>query len=383
MRRGWGEQDDEAVVRRVLAGERQAFVLLLRRHQESTLRLCRRILGSNAAAEDTAQEAALQAFLNLGRLREPFQFAAWLHSIAANLAYGALRRHRPTSLDPLVELASLVDASPKPEEVQAARELHDTILAAINSLSNVNREAVIGYYLEGQSYAELAELLDVPVSTVKGRLHKGRRQLEPALAPVAQEIFGAKPKETRVNDQKIEIQVDEVIRIASGDVGWREFTEVARTVTTPDDPDTRESPPVQAVLIMREMRGPRVLPIYVGMNEAFSIWLSTTGGRSMRPLTHDLMHQIFDATDLRVRDVTVSRLAEKTFYAEISLSQGEKTYAVDSRPSDAIALAVRLNASIFAARPVFDEAALASKQAWPDWHREQFGTDLQGERTEP
>ena len=362
----------------MLAGDRQAFVLLLARHHASTIRLCRRILDSEAAAEDVAQEAALQAFLNLGRLREPRHFAAWLHPIAANLAYGALRRRTPRSLDPLVEDASLVDASPKPEEVQAARELHDTVLTALKELSDVNREAVIGYYLEGLSYAELAELLDVPISTVKGRLYKGRRQLEPTLAPVAREMFGKdlKRKEHRMDVQDtVEVTVDEVIRIASPDEGWREFSEVARTITTPEDPGSPQTSAVPAVLMMREKDGERVLPIYVGLNEAFSIWLTTTGARSLRPMTHDLMRQIMEAADLRVDSATVNRLAGNTFYAEISLNQGEKTYTVDARPSDAIALAVRLNAPIHASRPLFDEEALTSKQTWPAWHRDQFGKD--------
>ena len=73
----------------------------------------------------------------------------------------------------------LADDAPGPEEVRLARELHDEVLGAIQRLSVPNREAVIGYYLQGYSQAELAELLGVPVGTVKGRLHKSREQLRP------------------------------------------------------------------------------------------------------------------------------------------------------------------------------------------------------------
>lgn len=379
MRRARDRKKDEAgdqkAVRRVLAGDRRAFAPLLVRYQASALGMCRRILGSSdVAAEDVVQEAALQAFLNLHSLREPRLFSAWLHSIAANLAYSALRVRRPISVDPLAEGASLEDTAPRPEEVQAARELHDTVLAALRGLSDVNREAVIGYYLAGQSYAELAELLDVPESTIKGRLYKGRRQLEPTLAPVAREMFGKERKEDRMAIQdKVEVAVDEVIRIAGPDQGWSEFPEVARRMTAPEPGETPPAP--AAVLIMRETAGERVMPIYVGLNEAFSIWLTITGAKSLRPITHDLMRQIMDATDLRVERTTVSRLSEDTFYAEISLRQHEKTYEADARPSDAIALAVRMNAPIYVAHEVFEEAALASKQAWPEWHREEFGKD--------
>ncbi len=259
------------------------FVPLLRRHYASTLQLCRRILGSESEAQDVVQEATLQAFLNLGRLREPRHFGAWLHSIAANLACSALRRRRPLSLDLLGEEAwpgaPLVDASPTPEEGRVARELHDTILEALSQLSSVNREAVIGYYLEGHNYAELAELLNVPVSTVKGRLHKGWRQLEPTLTPVVREIFGTeRMEEIRMDGQQVvEVTVDEVIRIA-GDASWREFSEVAKALSELCDPSKHETPVGAAAIMLREVDGERVLPMYVGMSEAFSIWLSITDG---------------------------------------------------------------------------------------------------------
>jgi RNA polymerase sigma-70 factor, ECF subfamily len=103
MRRRNDDPDDERAVRLVLSGEREMFVPLLRRHYASTRRLCRRILGAESEAQDVVLEATLQAFLNLGRLREPRHFGAWLHSIAANLARSALRRRRPLSLDLLGE----------------------------------------------------------------------------------------------------------------------------------------------------------------------------------------------------------------------------------------------------------------------------------------
>jgi DNA-directed RNA polymerase specialized sigma24 family protein len=102
MRYFGSDSDDETAVRLVLAGEREMFVPLLKRHYESVL-LCRRILGSDADAQDAAQEAALQAFFGLGRLREPRGFGAWLHSIAANLARSALHRRRLLSLESLEE----------------------------------------------------------------------------------------------------------------------------------------------------------------------------------------------------------------------------------------------------------------------------------------
>jgi RNA polymerase sigma factor (sigma-70 family) len=145
--------DDAALVARTLAGEREAFSPLLLRYYPSVMRLCRRLLGPTPAAQDAAQEAALQAFLNLSRLQEPARFGAWLHVIAANLARMLLRRRRVLSLEALPDSAPLAvlwsAGAHTPEEVHAARETHDAIVAALNELSIVNREVVIGFYLEG------------------------------------------------------------------------------------------------------------------------------------------------------------------------------------------------------------------------------------------
>ncbi len=377
MRHPTNEPDDETAVRLALAGERRTFVLLLERHQGSVLGLCRGLLGSEADAQDVAQEAALQAFLGLRRLREPARFGAWLHSIAANLARSALRRRRSISLEELPAGArtdpSLVDASPTPEEVRLARELHDEVLAALAGLSKVNREAVVGYYLEGHSQAELAEVLGVPVGTVKGRLHKGRRALVPSLGPVASEIFGKgrNQKEASMSanteqDGMVEMVVEEVAKTGF-DEGRYLQTLKAESMDELLEVTARDYKVLPAAaVVLQEAQGERVLPIWVGLWDGASIWRSVAGRRAERPMTHDLMGQIFDALGLGVRSVAVLRLAEEVFFGEIILEGdpgGEGPRRVDARPSDAIALAVRLEAPIFAAEAVLEEGGYPTKVA--------------------
>lgn len=128
-----------------------------------------------------------------------------------------------------------------------------------------------------------------------------------------------------------------------------------------------------AAVLLREKGGEKILPIYVGMEQGYSIWVSISGERTPRPITHDLMGQILETANLRIENVAINRLAEETFYAEISLSHNGQTRRIDSRPSDALALAVRLEAPILASRAVFEEAALDSRQAWLDHQREEHG----------
>ncbi len=332
--------DDAALVRLVLGGEREAFGPLLLRHHASVARLCRALLGSDAEAQDVAQEATLQAFLGLARLREPGHFGAWLHAIAANLARSELRRRRPLSVEGLGEgepLALLwTGTMPAPEDVQAAREVHDAIVAALGELSAVNREAVIGFYLQGYSYLELAELLRVPLSTVKGRLFKGRRQLVLSLREVAQEVLRPDSRQ-----EECEMQAGEMVEVSVDSV---------RTGQA-DGEEVR-------IVVLRDDTSGRLLPVWIGHFEARSIEVVLVGEQPARPLTHDLTLRLLEAVGASVQRVELNNLVDTTFYAEITVALGDQTHRVDARLSDAVALAVRTGAPIYVSRALLDTAGV-------------------------
>lgn len=106
-------------------------------------------------------------------------------------------------------------------------------------------------------------------------------------------------------------------------------------------------------LILKEMNGNRRLPIIIGAFEAQSIALEMEGIKPPRPLTHDLMKNIIDSLGIALSEILISELRDGTFYAKISLDSEE----IDSRPSDAIALAVRYAVPIYVMDKVMDEAA--------------------------
>ncbi|GIU83517.1 MAG: hypothetical protein KatS3mg008_0292 [Acidimicrobiales bacterium] len=118
-----------------------------------------------------------------------------------------------------------------------------------------------------------------------------------------------------------------------------------------------ELPANVPIVLLREQGGQgRVLPIYIGGPEATAIVLAVDKIETPRPMTHDLMKNILDEIGATVDKVVVTELSESTFYAEIHLTLGEKTYRISSRPSDAIALAIRTGTPIFAEEEVLDEA---------------------------
>lgn len=110
-------------------------------------------------------------------------------------------------------------------------------------------------------------------------------------------------------------------------------------------------------LILKEVNGPRRLPIIIGAFEAQSIALEIEGIKPPRPLTHDLIKNIIDTLGGDLVDVFISELRDGTFYARLNL----ETQEIDSRPSDAIALAVRYGVPIFVADKVMDEASFVSE----------------------
>jgi bifunctional DNase/RNase len=119
-----------------------------------------------------------------------------------------------------------------------------------------------------------------------------------------------------------------------------------------------ELPSNSPIVLLRETTGQRrVLPIFIGGPEATAIAFALDGVVTQRPMTHDLMKDLLEDLSVQVERIVVTALAERTFFAEIHLVAADGEHRVSSRPSDAIALAVRVGAPIFAAEEVVDEAA--------------------------
>jgi bifunctional DNase/RNase len=110
------------------------------------------------------------------------------------------------------------------------------------------------------------------------------------------------------------------------------------------------------IVILRDKVGERVLPIWVGIFEANAIALQIENIATPRPMTHDLLRNVISDLNGRVEKIVVTDLRETTFYALIYLTVGSETVAVDARPSDALALALRTQAPIFVEEHVIDSA---------------------------
>jgi uncharacterized protein len=114
----------------------------------------------------------------------------------------------------------------------------------------------------------------------------------------------------------------------------------------------------QPIVLLKTKDGNRYLPIWIGQPEAAAILMKLQGASTPRPMTHDLLTEILSQLDAQVVRITVTELRENTFFAQVTVQMDGAEIDVDSRPSDAIALAIRAEAPIFAADEVIEESAI-------------------------
>ena len=114
----------------------------------------------------------------------------------------------------------------------------------------------------------------------------------------------------------------------------------------------------QPIVLLKTADGNKFLPIWIGHPEAAALLMKLQGASTPRPMTHDLVTDMLGQLDAQVTRITVTELKENTFYASITVQQNGSEIEIDSRPSDAIALAVRAEAPIFVADEVIDESAI-------------------------
>ena len=161
---------------RVAAGDRDALARLYERHRVGLGGFLTRMLGDPATAEEALQDTLLAVWRGAGAFEHRSTVRTWLFGIARRQAYTRLRRHTPVVTE-LPTDAALADPSPTPEHVAVARAEVTRLMGLIGRLAPVHREALLLFFVDDLGYAEMAEVLDVPVGTVKSRLSNARRAL--------------------------------------------------------------------------------------------------------------------------------------------------------------------------------------------------------------
>jgi RNA polymerase sigma factor (sigma-70 family) len=330
---------DDELVAATLRGDRSAFAVLLDRHAVGVRALAGRLLPSHDA-EDVAQEALLQAFLGLGRLRDPARFGPWLYGITLNLAKMRLRSRAAARLR-FGGTEEQPASGPSPQQALEAREFAELVRDALEVLPQHEREAVLLHYGDGLTPSEMAAALGERPGTVRVRLHRARRRLHERLLELAPQI-----RPDTKEDEMIEVTVDDVVvRLAEEEGNGQPVVGPMR------------------IVLLKERDGERVLPIWVGAPEGDALALQLGGEAMPRPLTADLMARLLDAAGARVERVVVNKLQDNTFYATVAVESGGKTEEIDARPSDALNLATRIGAPIYVADEIMAKAVTDDLEA--------------------
>lgn len=161
----------------MLAGDGDAYALLVRRYKDALYRYAERMTGRPDDAADVVQQAFIKGYRSLDRCRDPERVGGWLFRIAVNLCKDQLkgRVRREVSLETTAPIRVTRDL---PEEGAERAEIREEIYRALQVLSDEQREAFVLKHVEGWSYEEMAEKLEVTVPALKMRVHRAREQLQ-------------------------------------------------------------------------------------------------------------------------------------------------------------------------------------------------------------
>jgi RNA polymerase sigma-70 factor, ECF subfamily len=183
--------EDIQLIDQTLSGDAAAFGQLVRRYQDRLFNTLVHITGNREEAEDVVQDTFVQAYTKLDHFQQRSSFYTWVYRIAFNLWISRRRRHRPViSVEAGRELAGQepVDDLEPPSQQLERRERVQLIRRALDALGEEARTILVLREMDGCCYESIAELLGVPVGTVRSRLHRARLQLKRKLEEVLEEL---------------------------------------------------------------------------------------------------------------------------------------------------------------------------------------------------
>ena len=296
------EKSDAELIVLARGGDKNAFGHLARRYQSMAERIAMGMVANAFIAQELAQEAILQAYLSLDHLRDNGRFKSWLYGITLNVCRGYLRNQKIDfySLEALIggmslNVTTFSDVLLDPEAIAEERELHRTILHAVNALSPRERAATLLFYYEQLSLREVAAILEISVVAVKGRLYKARKQLKEELLA----LFDEKKEDTSLRQRRrrmIKVTVVDAVRLLKQKIS--------------------------AVVLLDEASH-RALGIWIGEAEATMIDMGLNQTALPRPMTMNFMASILKAAGATLEEVRIETLKDEIFFAIAKIRSGD------------------------------------------------------------
>lgn len=176
-------------IKQVLKGDQDAFGEIVELFKDKVFYLCYRMLGNRHEAEDIAQEAFVRAYVNIQSFNQNRKFSTWIYRIATNLCIDRIRKKKPdyfldaevAGTEGLTMYSQIAADGKSPDAEVETLELQETVQEAILRLPDKYRVVIVLRYIDDLSLNEISEVLDLPLGTVKTRIHRGREALRKQL----------------------------------------------------------------------------------------------------------------------------------------------------------------------------------------------------------
>ncbi|MGB2991194.1 MAG: RNA polymerase sigma factor SigW [Paenisporosarcina sp.] len=177
-------------IKEVLKGDQNAFAEIVELFQDKLYRICYRMLGNQHEAEDIAQEAFVRAFINIHTFDTNRKFSTWLYRIGTNLCIDRIRKKKPdyyldaevAGTEGLNMYSQIASKEELPEQEVLKMEMQDRVQYEISRLPDKYRAVIVLKYMEDLPLQEISEILEMPLGTVKTRIHRGREALRKQLS---------------------------------------------------------------------------------------------------------------------------------------------------------------------------------------------------------
>lgn len=343
-------ESDIKLIESALGGDKHAFSVLADKYYTYCLNKAYKYVNDRDVAKDLVQNGLIEAYFCLRNLKNKGSFKHWLGGIINNTCKKYLRDNNKKylSLKQYYEEDSIDSESIEEEKVV------EIILRAIRSLAPKNAKIVVDYYYEGKSIEEISEEHFISTTLVKVRLHRARKELRSIL----QKSSDLKDYQQYFKNRQAMKEVQVVDMVLGGENNKR------------------------CSVLLYNPESFRVLPIVITREEAEAMLIAMKGIDFPRPLTFNLITDIIRTNGLKPDGAYITDLSNGVFISLLKLKIGTDIKEYDSRPSDAITIALMFNRPIFVCQKVLDKAGFAVSEEYKGIVPQGKGIDFLSETIE-
>ena len=337
------------LIDKALAGDKRSFGILADEYYAYCYAIAYNIVDDKVVAKDLAQNGLVEAYFCLSNLRDKTTFKNWLNGIVRNLCRNYFRENNKQYLSLQHYFEELHDPRCSEEE-----KVVTIVLNAITSLDKSYQKVVYLFYYEGKSIDEICDELLITKSLVKVRLHRARKELR-AILELDSEL---KEYQQYYKSRKIMKKVRIIDMVLGG-----------------------ENNGSCSVLLYDEVSF-RVLPIVITREEAETMLIALKGIDFPRPMTFNLITEIIRTNNLEPEGVYVTEIQNGVFLSTLKLKGNKKVKEYDSRPSDAITIALMFGCPIFVSHKILDKVGFTVPEKYKSMTPQEKGIESMTQQIE-